>query len=151
MKQLASWKIAALYYLIYLGASTLLGKMFLFLLDTYIYRLFPSEDLANTIRLISMLFIIILSINIATGSITKLLKQDKIFEVIRWVLIFLIVISLLHILFLFLSNSIDNTQSMKLNLISIIIKDAINVFLIYFISRIFLQKHYFTRNLTCEV
>lgn len=140
MKQLASWKIAALYYLIYLGASTLLGKIFLFLLDTYIYRLFPSEDFANTIRLISMLFIIILSINIATGSITKLLKQDKIFEVIRWVLIFLIVISLLHILFLFLSNSIDNTQSMKLNLISIIIKDAINVFLIYFISRIFFTK-----------
>jgi hypothetical protein len=140
MKQLASWKIAALYYLIYLGASTLLGKMFLFLWDTYIYRLFHSEDLANTIRLISMLFIMILSINIATGSITKWLKQDKIFEVIRWVLILLLVISLLHILFLFLSNSLDHTHSMKLNLISIIIKDAINVFLIYFISRIFLQN-----------
>lgn len=140
MKQLASWKIAAIYYLIYLGASTLLGKMFLFLWDTYIYRLFPSDDLANTIHIISMLFIIILSINIATSSITKLLKQDKIFEVIRWVLIFLIFVSLLHILFLFLSNSISPTQSVKLNFISIIIKDAINVFLLYFISRIFLQN-----------
>lgn len=87
-----------------------------------------------------MLFVLLLSINIATLSVTKWLKQDKIFEVIRWVLIFLIILSLLHLLFLLLLGFIHLTQPAKLTFISLFIKDAISVFFLYFSSRVFLQN-----------